>query len=96
MLTATCSPVIKQNESRCAAALSPGLILVGALVVELGVRAQLGTASVVNRTWCQLWRVKQRGWRIDKFRGNYRFKGHYRMREMILSIYQSTNDHWEY
>lgn len=48
MLTATRSSVIQQSESRSAAAPGPRLVLVGALVVVLGVRAQLGTASVVN------------------------------------------------
>ncbi len=56
LLTATCSSVIQQNESGSAVALSSGLGLIGALVVVRGVRAQLGTASVVNWTWCQLWK----------------------------------------
>lgn len=48
MHTSTRPPVIQQSESRSAVALSSGLGLVRALVVVLGVRAQLGTASVVN------------------------------------------------
>lgn len=59
MLTATRSSVIQQSESRSAVAPGPRLVLVGALVVVLGVRAQLGTASVVNWTWCQLWKAVQ-------------------------------------
>lgn len=48
MLTSTRSPVIQQSEPWSAVALGSGLGLVGALVVVLGVRAQLRTASVVN------------------------------------------------
>lgn len=48
MLTTTRPPVIQQSESRFAVALSSCLGLVGALVVVLRVRAELGTASVVN------------------------------------------------
>lgn len=48
MLTSTCLSVIQQSESSSAVALSSGLGLVGALVVVLGVRAQLGTAPIVN------------------------------------------------
>ena len=59
MLTATGSSVIQQSESRSAVAPGPRLVLAGALVVVLVVRAQLGTASVVNWTWCQLWKAIQ-------------------------------------
>lgn len=50
--TSARSSIIQQDESRSAVALSPGLGLVGAL----GVVAQLGTAPVVKRAWCQLWK----------------------------------------
>lgn len=60
MLTTTRPPVIQQSESRFAVALSSCLGLVGALVVVLRVRAELGTASVVNWAWCQLWRQGSR------------------------------------
>lgn len=46
--TSACLPVIQQNKSRSAVALSSGLGLVRALVVEGGARAQLGTAPIVN------------------------------------------------
>lgn len=48
MLTSTCSSIIQQSESRSAVALSPGLSLIGALVVVLIDGAELGTAPVVK------------------------------------------------